>query len=289
MTWGMATVEDNARDGRVIAEILGRYTYKHGKDAITTWNEWLAWCCKVFDWKCINNAGGILQRFQECKEESPLFFEAMTEWLELAYAKICKRGYFDAFGALYEANYQSSFKASSNGQFFTPTSVCDMLAKVAGNGKSKQPTTELVTFSDCACGSGRTLLSAWNECDKYNRNLFFAGDIDATSVYMCALNFMVHGMVGVVEKRNALSREWYFGFVVNACKVPMANNFSCLQYYDDENEYQKAVRGLTENAKIWNCIDFRPDEEKPQEEKSVDEIKKKTEKPKEPIQLSLFN
>lgn len=287
---------DDVREGKAIAEILGRYTYEYGRDIVSTWNDWLCWCCKVFEWKDIDKAGGIPQRFEKCKEDNPMFFDAMCGWLELAYENICKRGAYDAFGALYEANYQSSFKAKSSGQFFTPTSVSDMLARIAGNDKCKRPTEELVTFNDCACGSGRTLLSAWNECDKYNRNLFFAGDLDATSVYMCALNFMIHGMVGMVEKRDALTREWYFGFVVNACKVPFANDFSCLQYYDNEEEYGKAVRCLRENAKIWNCVDFRPRNE----EVSQDNVKNagehqqclEKEEPKndkKPIQLSLFD
>ena len=107
---------------------------------------------------------------------------------------------------------------------------------------------------------------------------------------------MIHGMVGMVEKRDALTREWYFGFVVNACKVPFANDFSCLQYYDNEEEYGKAVRCLRENAKIWNCVDFRPRNE----EVSQDNVKNagehqqclEKEEPKndkKPIQLSLFD
>ena len=302
----MATVDD-AREGKAIADILDKYTYKNGRDIVTTWNDWLSWCCKVFEWRDIERAGGIPQRFIECKEENPLFFDAMEGWLALAYEKICKRGAYDAFGALYEANYQSSFKANSCGQFFTPTSVCDALARIGGNGKCLEPTEEIVSFNDCACGSGRTLLSAWNECDKYNRNLFFAGDLDATSVYMCALNFMVHGMVGAVEKRDALTREWYFGFIVNACKVPYANNFACLQSYDNEEEYKKAVNGLIANAKVWNCIDYRPkSEQETIREEPQREEEPKAETPirgaepienkqieqksvKEPIQLSLFD
>lgn len=282
-------------DTNPIADILSKYASKVGRDVITTWNDWLEWCCKVFEWKDIDKAGGIPQRFIECKNEDAIFFEAMREWLELSYREIYKRGAYDAFGTLYEANFQSAFKANSCGQFFTPMNICDVMSNIMvdGNDNCNMPTEEVVKFNDCACGSGRTLLAAWNRCNKYNRNLFFAGDLDSTSVYMCALNFMVHGMVGAVEKRDALTRDWYFGFIVNACKVPFANNFSCLQYYDNEEQYNQALYLLEKRAKDWDCIRFRPDTEI-----LVEEVKdniennqwQKVQKTiKEPIELSLFD
>lgn len=282
-------------DTKQIADILSKYASKAGRDVITTWNDWLEWCCRVFEWKAIDKAGGILQRFIECENEDAMFFEAMREWLELSYREICKRGAYDAFGTLYEVNFQSSFKANSCGQFFTPMNICDVMSNIMvdGNDKCIKPTEDVVKFNDCACGSGRTLLSAWNRCDKYNRNLFFAGDLDSTSVYMCALNFMIHGMVGAVEKRDALTRDWYFGFIVNACKVPFANNFSCLQYYDNEEQYHQALYWLEKRAKDWNCIRLRPDTRVEVEEKKDDKVNKQGQKVqkaiKEPIELSLFN
>lgn len=282
-------------DTKPIADILSKYASKAGRDVITTWNDWLEWCCKVFEWKAIDKAGSIPQRFIECENEDAMFFEAMREWLELSYREICKRGAYDAFGTLYEANFQSSFKANSCGQFFTPINICDVMSNIMVNGNDKciKPTEDVVKFNDCACGSGRTLLSAWNRCDKYNRNLFFAGDLDSTSVYMCALNFMIHGMVGAVEKRDALTRDWYFGFIVNACKVPFANNFSCLQYYDNEEQYHQALYWLEKREKDWNCVRFRPDTRVVVEEKKDDKDNKQGRKVqktiKEPIELSLFD
>lgn len=283
-------IEDDARVGKEIADILAKQSGESGRDVITTWNDWLAWMCGVFDWCEIDKAGGITERLEECKEQSPLFFDAMVIWLELSDEKIRKYGAYDVFGALYEANYQSSFKASNAGQFFTPSSVCKMLARVADGNVFSAPTDKVLRFNDCACGSGRTLLMAWNECDKFNRNLFYAGDLDATSVYMCALNFMVHGMVGMVEKRDALTQEWYFGYLVNACKVPFANNFSCLQYFDDEKVFKKTLRGLEKNAEIWNCVCFRPKSEKNSfVVETCDKEDSKTGKRSEYVELSLFD
>lgn len=230
---------------------------KNDVDITVTWNEWLSWCCCAFDWKEIVNVGGLPQRLSACKDDNLKYYEAMSGWLELASDGISKYGAYDAFGALYEKYIQSSHKASSNGQFFTPTSVCDVMAEISLDDKCMKPTTEVVTFNDCTCGSGRTLLSAWNSCDKYNRNLFFAGDLDTTSVKMCALNFMVHGMVGAVEKRDALTKEWFFGYIVNGCKVPVSNNYVCLQYYDNEADYLKSVERLIDSAKKWDCVKYK--------------------------------
>lgn len=281
-----------------IADILSRYSNKAGRDVIATWNDWLEWCCGVFEWKKLDAAGGYAGRFAECEKENPLFYKAMEEWMELSAKKIGNGYAYDAFGTLYEANYQSSFKANSAGQFFTPMSICDLMADMTtkSNDMCLHPTDEVVKFNDCACGSGRTLLAAWQVCDKYNRNLFYAGDLDSTSVYMCALNFLIHGMVGIVEKRDALSRDWYFGFIVNGCKVPFANNVCCLQYFDNEEEYNKNIRGLEANARVWNCINFRPKETHDVEQ--VEDVKAKGSSKvamsenkktvKEPVELDLF-
>lgn len=55
----MAIVDD-AREGKAIAVILDKYTYKNGRDIVTTWNDWLSWCCKVFEWR---NFGLIAKSF----------------------------------------------------------------------------------------------------------------------------------------------------------------------------------------------------------------------------------
>lgn len=262
------------KETKEIAETLSKYANQNGRDVITTWNDWLEWCCGVFEWTAIDKAGGLTRRFEEMQKANPLFFDAMLSWFELAVRRIRTDGAYDSFGAIYEAKYQSSFKAKSAGQFFTPMTICDLMARTTSesNKKCLSATEDIVTFNDCACGSGRTLLSAWKICDKYNRNLFYAGDLDSTSVYMCALNFLIHGMVGTVEKRDALTREWHFAFIVNACKVPYANNFSCLQYYDDEAEYGRALHAIKESARAWDIVDYRP----------------RKERPKEAIELSLF-
>ena len=288
----MKDFNNELNETKPIADILSKYANKAGRDVISTWNDWLEWCCKVFEWKNVDEFGNYVKLFENARKDNPMFFDAMREWMELSAKKISAGYAYDAFGTLYETNYQSSFKASSAGQFFTPMSICELMAHITSgsNKKCTKPTEDVVTFNDCACGSGRTLLAAWQVCDKYNRNLFFAGDLDSTSVYMCALNFLIHGIVGMVEKRDALTMDWYFGFIVNACKVPFANNVCCLQYFDDEDEYKKAIRGLEANARVWNCINFRPKAEETHTDEKIEEAKpiSKQKSVKEPRELDLF-
>lgn len=47
-------------DTKPIADILFKYASKAGRDVITTWNDWLSWCCKVFEWR---NFGLIAKSF----------------------------------------------------------------------------------------------------------------------------------------------------------------------------------------------------------------------------------
>ena len=72
-------------------------------------------------------------------------------------------------------------------------------------GEEKQ-TGKLI--SDCACGSGRTLLA------HHVRNLgnyYVAEDIDKTCAMMCVCNFLLHGVVGEVVWHNSLIPEQFYG------------------------------------------------------------------------------
>ena len=280
---------------KFIYDALEEYIRKTKKDGISVWNEWLAWCCKVFEWDKINRAGGLIQRFEECQRDNEYFFRAMLGWFEVTYREIRMKGAYDAFGYLYEEFYQSSHKSNSLGQFFTPMGICELMAESILGDKCTKPSEEVVTYNDCACGSGRTLLAAWERADKYNRNFFVAGDVDTTSVQMCALNFMIHGMVGAVEKKDTLTQEFFYAYIVNSCKVPYANNFACLQYYDDEVEYNKALKVLEHHLKNWNCIKYRPKSEDASiEQTTISKTQETAPQPNkttksEPVQLSLFS
>lgn len=245
-----------------VAKALEAYAYKHGQDSIKTWNDWLEWLCGVFDWNNMKfgEEGGhpLVERFKWAQKDNPEFFAAMQSWLEFAFRRMSTKGPTDAFGEIYENCFQSSGKASMNGQIFTPMHICDLMARVLG---PQSPGEDgIIRYNDCCVGAGRLLIGAWGAADHYAKNYFEAGDLDATSVRMTALNMMVNGMVGTVHCQDALSREWRFGYVVNACKVPFANDFAALEYVGDEKAMAWKRARLLELMKAWNIGQFRPQE-----------------------------
>jgi len=110
-----------------------------------------------------------------------------------------------------------------NGQFFTPDSVADFMAQIAiGDAKPGQ------TVNDCACGSGRTLLST----AKVNRHLvFFGADVDRNCAMMTAINLVLNGLKGEVAWMNTLSMEFYGGWHIYKYPVPHLIEISKEQCY----------------------------------------------------------
>lgn len=240
-----------------IVKPLLKYIDTRHLDHIETWNDWLRWLCSNLDWSMICRSNGYVERFEEMKKDNPEYFEAMIGWFEYATEQLkLTNGAFDAFGTIYESNFQSQYKASKSGQFFTPMSLCIATAEIT-SVRLKEATEEVLLCYDPAVGSGRMPLASWGMADKCNRILFVAGDIDTSSVNMCALNFMIAGMVGCVEKKDALTKKWYGAYIVNAGKVPFWNESATLQWFDDQEEFAAAWSRLEELAKSWDCVNYR--------------------------------
>jgi len=89
----------------------------------------------------------------------------------------------DILGAVYE---ECGMSSDAFGQHFTPHSVCEMMAEVAGVVDDPDADTEQKqTVADPACGSGRTLLVAGR---KQPDALFVGQDKDPLCARMAALN-----------------------------------------------------------------------------------------------------
>lgn len=241
-----------------IGKILCSYAYKKGVDNTQVFNDFLRYSCDLAEWKEQQRCGGLVQRMKECKEQNPDFFEAFTILCHVMYEANLKGEALDGLGTLYEKMFQTSSKASRTGQFFTPQDLCRLMAEISVPRVQKDA-DEVTSYNDCACGSGRTLLAAWEKCDKYRKNYFTAQDIDSTSVMMCALNFMINGMVGIVECQNTLTMEWHHGYIVNACKVPYANNMCSLERYENKDEFRARERKLMILTSIWDVEKYRPE------------------------------
>ena len=97
-------------------------------------------------------------------------------------------------------HFMEILSSERKGQFFTPQSLCDMMAAITGDYESGK------TVSDPCCGSGRMLLSA----AKINRDLMFWGcDIDLQCCQMTLINMCLNGLRGVVSHMDTLqNKEW---------------------------------------------------------------------------------
>lgn len=113
----------------------------------------------------------------------------------------------DFLGSLYmELNLGNHWK----GQFFTPISICEMMARI-----SLDQTMDIMenkgwaAINDPACGAGATLISAANVMrekgiDYQNRALFVAQDIDRITGLMCFIQLSLLGCAGYVVIADTL-------------------------------------------------------------------------------------
>jgi type I restriction-modification system DNA methylase subunit len=101
-------------------------------------------------------------------------------------------GFNDPIGEL----YMQAISNGHNGQYFTPTPICDMLATMSVGDNSRPGQT----VADCACGSGRMLLAA----AKINRHLqLYGADLDNTCCKMALLNMMLNSLTGEITHMNS--------------------------------------------------------------------------------------
>ncbi|WP_164849837.1 N-6 DNA methylase [Mucilaginibacter limnophilus] len=116
-------------------------------------------------------------------------------------------GFRDPLGEL----YMQAISNGHNGQYFTPEPICDMMAAISvGNPTDGQ------TVADCACGSGRMLLSA----AKINRHLkLYGADLDLTCCKMALINLLLNSLQGEVAHMNSLSNDFYRGYKVQTTLV----------------------------------------------------------------------
>lgn len=104
--------------------------------------------------------------------------------------------------------------SDSGGQFFTPYSVCKMMAQVSMPKqaiKTKLDQQGYITVNDPACGAGATLIAAADvilnglKINYQPCALFTAQDIDYTTGLMCYIQLSVLGCAGYVRIGDTLS------------------------------------------------------------------------------------
>ena len=174
---------------------------------------------------CFNYDAKLMTSLREkyTQDERYMFGELIHMWIYLCNKKIVTDNmFFDWFGTFYEQNAMS--KKRGFAQFFTPDPICKFMAQILNienpNAKS---------MCEPACGSGRFNLAA----HALNHKMFHvANDLDLTCAKMTALNFMMHGIKGIVICDDSLLPKSKFrgAFVINQYFAPS------IRYIDDMNE-----------------------------------------------------
>jgi type I restriction-modification system DNA methylase subunit len=113
----------------------------------------------------------------------------------------------DFLGALFQLLELSNHW---KGQFFTPYSVCRMMAEMQLGGITEAIKEKgYVSVNDPACGAGALLMAFANACkakeiNYQNHVLFVAQDIDQTAALMCYLQLSLLGSPGYVVVADTL-------------------------------------------------------------------------------------
>lgn len=137
-----------------------------------------------------------LQTIRKYSEDEIKRFPKLLGQLFIIYDRAIKDGdWIDPLGDFYES-LAGRYKKQGFGQFFTPKSICDLMAELT------TPRNEYGNnCNDCAAGSGRTLLAMNKVC---KGNFYYAEDIDHMCVKMCCINMAIHGLKGEVRHMDTL-------------------------------------------------------------------------------------
>lgn len=144
-------------------------------------------------------------------QENDDYIALVSLWCEMVAEEMERGNAFDLFGQLYEQMFLLKSKASANGQFFTPDSLCRLMADITdADVEEKESDRGLVRVNDPACGSARILLAHFMRKTHDNPALagkyfYDAADIDLPTCKMAACNMMIHGMQGKVICQDQLS------------------------------------------------------------------------------------
>lgn len=102
--------------------------------------------------------------------------------------------------------FETHITNGRNGQFFTPTNICDFMASITSDENESDENRPPLHILDPACGSGRMLLSKAKIHGKHH--YYYGIDIDRTCVEMSIINLFLNGIFHTeVMCANALSQN----------------------------------------------------------------------------------
>ena len=189
------------------------------------------------------------------KEDNESFDRMMRITTDIYCQQIGRHGWYDPFGDLYMAIHAGG---GGKGQFFTPVSVCEVMAEVTCGGWNESdgqqtPFGRRIVINDCAAGSGRLPLAGYCKMlDKMQREWGYSAakaearrpymiceDLDFNCVKMSAINMAFHGCFGEAVCHNTLTEpdEVHLGYIVNETMYPFPTMVPSIRRERDKNRF----------------------------------------------------
>lgn len=184
------------------------------------------------------------------KEELNGFAVALAEMLEEYQRATFDGSWADVIGDMFE-KINSSSQASRSGQFFTPKSLCDIMSQITYiEGEIPE------NVSDPSCGSSRNLI-AHNRITPAHKYVFYhAYDLDKRCVLMSVINFVMHGMRGVVIHMNTLTLQVFGGYRIYSTEtglfVKPMTIAQCKHYLFEAKQKQESKKEIVPAPIIEN-------------------------------------
>ena len=195
--------------------------------------------------------------------------------------------YHDALGELFTVHITKG----EHGQFFTPENITYLMTQIA------MPDRKARNVYDCACGSGRTLLSALRQAREQGKEILcYGNDISMTCSKMTLLNLLVNSAGGEVTCGNALlsNTDTFTFFHIDQVKhYPSGRVMSTYWQYNKNNvdEVNKEREEWWLRIAKFGWLKYYPvfDDETPKDEKETQPLSTDVEYQKDSNgQLTLF-
>lgn len=138
------------------------------------------------------------------------------------------------------------------GQFFTPYSVCEGMAKTTCAGIAEQVHNKgFVSVADPSCGAGALLIAAANEAERQlegrcwqDHVLFCAQDIDEVTGLMCYIQLSLLGCAGYVKIGDSLRDPMTPREAEYNSHTPESNYWYTPMYFSDVWQGRRKCRVL---------------------------------------------
>lgn len=180
---------------RPLEKMITDFSYTNGLDPVNVFNDFLTYIIHGF-----SPGAPPLQSWKYKRQQNMKFMEMLTGWVRLMASRIKDdTSWYDPFGDLYMALVSKSAQ-QSQGQFFTPVHICDLMVLCTQTEEKKTGQR----IGDPTCGSGRLLL-AYHA--RNPGNYLIGEDINRTCCLMTVCNMLIHGCVGEVICHDSLTRK----------------------------------------------------------------------------------